>query len=108
MCCINAYIKTRSYIYLLHPSSGYDKFDRFCITVYSFAVTLDSKSVSIVFFGFCPQVTEENEDIRGRRAIKETELREQVRAENVGGAFRDGVHSAKHLLLTLKKFFSAG
>lgn len=52
-------------------------------------------------------MTEENEDIRGRRVIKETELREPVRAENVGDAFRDGVHSAKQLLLTLK-VFSAG
>lgn len=43
-----------------------------------------------MFFGFCPQVKEENEDIMGRRAIKETELREQVRAENVEDAFRDG------------------
>lgn len=33
---------------------------------------------------------EENEDIMGRRAIKETVLREQVRAENVEDAFRDG------------------
>lgn len=61
-----------------------------------------------MFFGFCPEVKEENEDIMGKRAIKETELREQVRAENVGGAFRNGVHSATQLLLTLKKFFSAG
>lgn len=47
-------------------------------------------------------MTEENEDIRGRRAIKETELREQVRAE----MHLD--HSAKQLLLSLKKFFCAG
>lgn len=32
-----------------------------------------------MFFGFCPQVKEENEDIMGRRVIKETELRKQVR-----------------------------
>lgn len=61
-----------------------------------------------MFFGFCPQVKEENEDIMGRRAIKETELRQQVRAENVGGAFRNAVHLETQLLLTLKKFFSAG
>lgn len=33
-------------------------------------------------------MTGEREDIRERRAIEETEEREQVRVENVGDAFR--------------------
>lgn len=40
---------------------------------------------------------EESEDTRERRAIEETEEREQVKAENVGNAFRDGIHSATFL-----------
>lgn len=45
---------------------------------------------------------EESEDIRERRAIEETEQREQVRTENVGSTFRDGIRSA--ILLHLHVF----